>query len=146
MTPVGHKLAVRAINPRAAGEKRLASPSVERRWPDFQLIFEKDKGKIIFGDWRIYTVGTWRTKSEKGDQVPRSVINGYAKKNTGDTRDFGTQDTGCDLKRVRSNFHKKLVKPTRNASHLLNIGAKEKDAIVLDFFAGAGSIAPCPPE
>lgn len=109
-----------------------ANPTTIWRWSDKviekrrdELIFEKDKK----GEWRIYTK-TW----ESLDGVtPRSLL---VEKEHGRNRD-GTQDL-ADLigPKVFNN-----PKPLKLLRHLVNIGAGEKDAIVLDFFCGSGTTA-----
>ncbi len=94
---------------------------VERR---NELTFLKDKS----GEWRVYTK-TW----EPMDGVtPRSLL---VEKEHGRNRD-GTQELDEILgPKVFNN-----PKPTKMLAHLLNIGAKESDSIVLDFFSGSGSV------
>ena len=88
------------------------------------LIFQKDGT----GAWRIYT----RTWEPTEGVTPRTLM---VEKEHGRNRD-GTQELDELIgPKVFSN-----PKPTKMLSHLLDIGAKEADALVLDFFAGAGSL------
>lgn len=110
-----------------------ANPTTSWRWGKKtvierrdELIFEKDKKT---GDWRIYT----RTWEPTEGVTPRSLM---VENHHGRNRD-GTQELDELIgPKIFSN-----PKPTRMLLHLLNIGAKEKDALVLDFFAGSGSTA-----
>jgi adenine-specific DNA-methyltransferase len=96
---------------------------VERR---SELIFEKDKKT---GEWRVYT----RTWEPTDGVTPRSLL---VDKEHGRNRD-GTQEVDALIgPKVFSN-----PKPTRLLAHLLEIGAKDSNALVLDFFAGSGSLA-----
>ncbi len=91
-----------------------------------ELVFAKDKKT---GEWRVYTK-TWEPTE---GVTPRSLL---VDKHHGRNRD-GTQELTEILgPRVFNN-----PKPTKLIQHLLTIGAQEKDAIVLDFFAGSGSTA-----
>lgn len=91
-----------------------------------ELIFDKDKKT---GEWKVYTK-TW----EPTDGVtPRSLM---VEKEHGRNRD-GTQELSDIIgPKVFNN-----PKPTRMLRHLLEIGAKDKDSVVVDFFAGSGSLA-----
>lgn len=102
---------------------RWGKKTVEERKDE--LTFLKDKS----GAWRVYT----RTWEPTDGVTPRSLL---VEKEHGRNRD-GTQELD-DLigPKIFNN-----PKPTKMLSHLLQIGAKEKDAIVLDFFAGSGSLA-----
>ncbi|MGA7776987.1 MAG: site-specific DNA-methyltransferase [Paraburkholderia sp.] len=88
-----------------------------------ELTFQKDKS----GEWRIYS----RTWESLDGVTPRSLLVDKAHARNRD----GTQELDALLgPKVFNN-----PKPTKFLTHLLNIGAKETDAIVLDFFAGSGS-------
>lgn len=90
-----------------------------------QLVFERDKKT---DDWRIYTK-TW--ESLEG-VTPRSLL---VDSEFGRNRD-GTQEISAILgAKVFTN-----PKPVQLVRHLLKIGASEKDSLVLDFFAGSGTI------
>jgi len=108
-----------------------ANPTTSWRWGKKtveerreELIFQKDKT----GEWRIYT----RTWEPTDGVTPRSLL---VEKEHGRNRD-GTQELDDVMgPKVFSN-----PKPTKFLAHLLSIGAKERDSIVLDFFAGSGSL------
>jgi adenine-specific DNA-methyltransferase len=108
-----------------------ANPTTSWRWGKKtvierrdELIFQRDKG----GEWRIYT----RTWEPTEGVTPRSLL---IDKQHGRNRD-GTQELDELIgPKVFSN-----PKPTKMLLHLLRIGAKETDAVVLDFFAGSGSL------
>ncbi|WP_223120900.1 site-specific DNA-methyltransferase [Sphaerotilus sulfidivorans] len=109
-----------------------ANPTTSWRWGKetvqtraAELIFQKDKTD----QWRVYT----RTWEPKDGVTPRTLM---VEKEYGRNRD-GTQELDALLgPKIFNN-----PKPTKFLSHLLNIGAAEKDAVVLDFFAGSGSLA-----
>ncbi|MBR9890789.1 site-specific DNA-methyltransferase [bacterium] len=91
-----------------------------------ELVFQKDKKT---GEWRVYTK-TW----EPTDGItPRTLL---VDKIHGRNRD-GTQELS-DLigPKIFNN-----PKPTKMLKHLVDIGAGSKDALVMDFFAGSGSLA-----
>ena len=89
-----------------------------------ELIFERDKKT---GDWRVYTK-TWEPTE---GVTPRSLL---TEKDHGRNRD-GTIELAALLgPKVFTN-----PKPVKLLRHLLSIGAKNEDAIILDFFAGSGS-------
>lgn len=91
-----------------------------------ELEFEKEKKT---GEWRVYT----RTWEPTEGVTPRSLL---VEKEHGRNRD-GTQELAELIgPKVFDN-----PKPTRMLNHLLTIGAKDADSIVLDFFAGSGSLA-----
>ena len=91
-----------------------------------ELTFEKDKKA---GEWRVYT----RTYEPKDGVTPRSLL---VEKEHGRNRD-GTQE--LDELLGPKSFNN--PKPTRFICHLLSMGAKESDALVLDFFGGSGTTA-----
>ena len=97
------------------------SAVVERR---NELVFDRDKKTSA---WRVYTK-TW----ESLDGVtPRSLL---VDKEHGRNRD-GTRELSALIgPKIFNN-----PKPTKLIRHLLHMGAKEKDSIVLDFFAGSGT-------
>lgn len=101
---------------------RWGKNTVEERRDE--LVFLKDKT----GEWRIYT-RTW--ESIEG-VTPRSLM---VDKEHGRNRD-GTQELDSLLgPKIFNN-----PKPTKMLLHLLKIGAMEDDALILDFFAGSGSL------
>jgi adenine-specific DNA-methyltransferase len=109
------------------------NPTTSWRWGEKtvgvrreELIFVKEKKT---GIWRIYT----RTWEPTEGVTPRSLL---VEKEHGRNRD-GTQELAEYLgPRVFNN-----PKPTKFIQHLLSMGAKDKNAIVLDFFAGSGTTA-----
>jgi adenine-specific DNA-methyltransferase len=91
-----------------------------------ELIFEKEKKT---GEWRVYT----RTYESIDGVTPRSLL---VEKEHGRNRD-GTQELDELLgPKIFNN-----PKPTRFLLHLLSMGAKEPDSLVMDFFGGSGSTA-----
>jgi len=91
-----------------------------------ELIFEREKKT---GEWRVYT----RTWESLDGVTPRSLL---VDPEHGRNRD-GTQDLADTLgPKVFSN-----PKPLKLLKHLLNIAAGDKNALVLDFFAGSGTTA-----
>lgn len=89
-------------------------------------MFARDKKT---NEWRVYT----RTWEPLEGVTPRSLL---VDEHHGRNRN-GTQELAEYLgPRVFNN-----PKPTSLIQHLLNIGAREPDAIVLDFFAGSGTTA-----
>jgi adenine-specific DNA-methyltransferase len=91
-----------------------------------ELFFEKEKKT---GEWRIYTK-TWEPTE---GVTPRSLL---VEKEHGRNRD-GTQELGRILgPKIFEN-----PKPTKLLRHLMEIGAKEQDSLVMDFFAGSGTTA-----
>lgn len=109
-----------------------ANPTTIWRWGSDTA--ESRRGELVFikdekaGEWRIYTK-TW----ESLDGVtPRSLL---VDKAHGRNRD-GTQELDALLgPKVFSN-----PKPTKMLRHLLQIAASDPNALVVDFFAGSGSI------
>lgn len=107
-------------------------PSTAWRWSPAtvearrdELIFQRDPKTE---DWRVYTK-TWMSLD---GVTPRSLL---VEKEHGRNRD-GTQELAELLgPKVFTN-----PKPTRLLRHLLNIGLSDREDIVLDFFAGSGSI------
>ncbi len=110
-----------------------SNPTTAWRWSkktvadrNDELIFQRDKKT---NEWRIYT----RTWEPTEGITPRTLL---VDKVHGRNRD-GTQELSKLIgPRVFNN-----PKPTKMLKHLLDIGASEKDAIALDFFAGSGSFA-----
>ncbi|HEP8418103.1 TPA: site-specific DNA-methyltransferase [Pseudomonas aeruginosa] len=91
-----------------------------------ELEFLKDEKT---GQWRVYT----RTWESLDGVTPRSLL---VEKEHGRNRD-GTQELSNLLgPKIFSN-----PKPTKLLTHLIKIGASAEDSIVLDFFAGSGSLA-----
>lgn len=89
-----------------------------------ELVFERDKKS---GDWRVYTK-TW----EPSDGVtPRTLL---IEKDHGRNRDGTTELAVLLGPKVFTN-----PKPVKLLRHLLSIGAKGEDDIVMDFFAGSGT-------
>lgn len=109
-----------------------SKPSTSWRWGrdtvaerKSELTFLQDKT----GVWRIYT----RTWEPTNGVTPRSLM---VDKEHGRNRD-GTQELDALLgPKIFNN-----PKPTKYLAHLLNVAAKDPDALVLDFFAGSGSLA-----
>jgi adenine-specific DNA-methyltransferase len=109
-------------NPRTSW--RWGKKTVEERAEE--LTFVKDKKTK---EWHVYT----RTWEPLEGVTPRSLL---VEKHHGRNRD-GTQElTDLIGPRVFNN-----PKPTALIGHIINIGAYEADAIVLDFFAGSGTTA-----
>jgi len=107
-------------NPRTSW--RWGQDTVEERRDE--LTFLKDKKS---GEWHVYT----RTWEPLEGVTPRSLL---VDEHHGRNRD-GTQELTNYLgPRTFNN-----PKPTLLIEHLINIGAVEKDALVLDFFAGSGT-------
>ena len=103
---------------------RWAKKTVEERAEE--LTFLKEKKTNI---WRVYT----RTWEPLEGITPRSLL---VEPQHGRNRD-GTQELAdCLGPKVFNN-----PKPIKLIQHLLAIGAKEKDSLVLDFFAGSGTTA-----
>lgn len=101
---------------------RWGKKTVEEKFDE--LIFERDKKT---GEWRIYTK-TW----ESLDGVtPRSLL---VEQEHGRNRD-GTREI-TEIFGVKDFPN---PKPTKLIKHLLQIGAKDKDSIVLDSFVGSGT-------
>jgi adenine-specific DNA-methyltransferase len=97
--------------------------TIERR---AELEFVKEEKT---GEWRVYT----RTWESLDGVTPRSLL---VEKDHGRNRD-GTQELAELLgPKVFSN-----PKPTKLLTHLVKIGSSVEGAIVLDFFAGSGSLA-----
>lgn len=91
-----------------------------------ELVFLRDEKAAT---WRVYT----RTWEPTDGVTPRSLM---VDKEHGRNRD-GTQELDELIgPKIFNN-----PKPSRMIRHLLNIGAKEDDSIVLDFFAGSGTTA-----
>ncbi len=95
--------------------------AVERR---DELVFDRDRKT---SEWRVYTK-TW--ESLQG-VTPRSLL---VDKEHGRNRDGTRELSELIGPKIFNN-----PKPTKLIRHLLNMGAKEKDSIVLDFFAGSGT-------
>ena len=103
---------------------RWSKTKIKTDWN--QLIFEREKKT---NEWRIYT----RTWESLDGVTPRSLL---VDKHHGRNRD-GTQEIGHLLgSKAFSN-----PKPLRLLAHLLAVGAPEKTATILDFFAGSGTTA-----
>ena len=103
---------------------RWGEATVKERRSELEFIREKASG-----EWRVYT----RTWELLDGVTPRSLM---VEKEHGRNRD-GTQELDALIgPKIFNN-----PKPTKMLMHLLRIGAKEKDAIVLDFFDGFGSTA-----
>ncbi|MEV7276821.1 site-specific DNA-methyltransferase [Streptomyces sp. NPDC093111] len=91
-----------------------------------ELEFQRDKKT---GEWRVYT----RTWESLDGVTPRSLL---VEAEHGRNRD-GTQELiSLFGGRVFTN-----PKPVKMLKHILRIAASDPDSIVLDFFAGSGSVA-----
>ncbi|SHO61192.1 adenine-specific DNA-methyltransferase [Pseudoxanthobacter soli DSM 19599] len=109
------------------------NPTTSWRWGETtvkerraELEFFREKGS---GEWRVYS----RTWESLDGVTPRSLM---VEKEHGRNRD-GTQEIDNLIgPKIFNN-----PKPTKMLLHLMRIGAKDKDALVLDFFAGSGSTA-----
>jgi adenine-specific DNA-methyltransferase len=109
-----------------------ARPSTAWRWSPTTVEARRDELEFLkdpkTGDWRIYT----RTWMSTDGVTPRSLL---VEKEHGRNRD-GTQELAELLgPKVFTN-----PKPTRLLRHLLNVGLADSDDLVLDFFAGSGSL------
>ncbi len=101
---------------------RWSRSKVEERRQE--LVFDRDNKT---NEWRIYT----KTMESLDGVTPRSLL---VDTEHGRNRD-GTQELAELLgTKVFNN-----PKPLKLLGHLLSIGAKDKDAVVCDFFAGSGS-------
>lgn len=110
-----------------------SNPTTSWRWSEttvkdrrHELEFVKEKKTK---EWRVYT----RTWEPAEGVTPRSLL---VEKHFGRNRD-GTQELDAILgPKVFNN-----PKPTKLLEHLLRMGAPDKDALILDSFAGSGSTA-----
>ena len=107
-------------------------PSTAWRWSSATVEARRDELEFLkepkTGEWRIYT----RTWMSTDGVTPRSLL---VEKEHGRNRD-GTQELSSLLgPKVFTN-----PKPTRLLRHLLNVGLSGPDDLVLDFFAGSGSL------
>ncbi len=107
-------------------------PSTAWRWGSATVEARRDELEFVkdpkTDEWRIYT----RTWMSTDGVTPRSLL---VEKEHGRNRD-GTQELASLLgPKVFTN-----PKPTRLLRHLLNVGLSESDDLVLDFFAGSGSL------
>lgn len=110
-----------------------SNPTTSWRWSEttvkdrrHELEFVKEKKTQ---EWRVYT----RTWEPTEGVTPRSLL---VEKHFGRNRD-GTQELDAILgPKVFNN-----PKPTKLLEHLLRMGAADKDALILDSFAGSGSTA-----
>ena len=101
---------------------RWSETTVRERRSELEFLREK-KTK----EWRVYT----RTWEPMEGVTPRSLL---VEKDFGRNRD-GTQELDSILgPKVFNN-----PKPTKLLTHLLQMGAADKDALILDSFAGSGS-------
>lgn len=101
---------------------RWGEATVKERNAELEFLREKKSG-----EWRVYT----RTWEPTDGVTPRSLM---VEKEYGRNRD-GTQELDALIgPKIFNN-----PKPTKMLLHLLRIGAREKNSIVLDFFAGSGS-------
>jgi len=89
-----------------------------------ELVFDRDRRT---SEWRVYTK-TWEPLQ---GVTPRSLL---VDKEHGRNRDGTRELSELIGPKIFNN-----PKPTKLIRHLLNMGAKEKDSIVLDFFAGSGT-------
>lgn len=103
---------------------------------------ELDAGNIIFKrtntsglvdehgnqcKWNIYNK-LWLSKQQEKGVVPSNLITGYE-----------NRQSAAELKKLNLDFN--YAKPIRLIEYLLTISQMEKDAIVLDSFAGSGTTA-----
>ena len=103
---------------------------------------ELDAGNIIFKrtntsglvdehgnkcKWNIYNK-LWLSEQQEKGVVPSNLITGYE-----------NRQSAAELKRLNLDFN--YAKPVRLIEYLLTISQMEKDAIVLDSFAGSGTTA-----
>jgi adenine-specific DNA-methyltransferase len=107
-------------------------PSTAWRWSEGTVQARRDELEFLqdpkTGEWRIYT----RTWMSKDGVTPRSLL---VEKEHGRNRD-GTQELADLLgPKIFTN-----PKPTRLIRHLLNVGLSGPDDLVMDFFAGSGSM------
>lgn len=101
---------------------RWGKKTVDERRSELEFLREKKTG-----EWRVYT----RTWEPLDGVTPRSLM---VEKEHGRNRD-GTQELDALIgPKIFNN-----PKPTKMLMHLLRIGAKDRDSIVLDFFGGSGS-------
>lgn len=109
------------------------NPTTSWRWSETTVRDRRNELEFIrekkTNEWRIYT----RTWEPLEGVTPRSLL---VEKDFGRNRD-GTQELDSILgPKVFNN-----PKPTKLLTHLLQMGAFSKDALVLDSFAGSGSTA-----
>jgi adenine-specific DNA-methyltransferase len=109
-----------------------ARPSTAWRWGSATVEARRDELEFLQDpktrEWRIYT----RTWMSTDGVTPRSLL---VEKEHGRNRD-GTQELAELLgPKVFTN-----PKPTRLLRHLLNVGLAGPDELVMDFFAGSGSL------
>lgn len=107
-------------------------PSTAWRWSSATVEARRDELEFLkdpkTDEWRIYT----RTWMSTDGVTPRSLL---VEKEHGRNRD-GTQElAGLLGPKIFTN-----PKPTRLLRHLLNVGLSGSDDLVLDFFAGSGSL------
>ena len=103
---------------------RWSESTVKDRRSELEFIREKKTN-----EWRIYT----RTWEPLEGVTPRSLL---VEKDFGRNRD-GTQELDSILgPKVFNN-----PKPTKLLTHLMQMGASDKNSLVLDSFAGSGSTA-----
>ena len=103
---------------------------------------ELDAGNIIFKrtntsglvdehgnqcKWNIYNK-LWLSEQQEKGVVPSNLITGYE-----------NRQSAAELKKLNLDFN--YAKPIRLIEYLLTISQMEKDAIVLDSFAGSGTTA-----
>lgn len=77
--------------------------------------------------WNIYNK-LWLSEQQEKGVVPSNLIT-----------DFENRQSAAELKKLQLNFN--YAKPVRLIEYLLTISQQEKDAIVLDSFAGSGTTA-----
>lgn len=103
---------------------RWSEDTVKDRRSELEFIREKKTG-----EWRIYT----RTWEPLEGVTPRSLL---VEKDFGRNRD-GTQELDSILgPKVFNN-----PKPTKLLTHLMQMGASDKNSLILDSFSGSGSTA-----
>jgi adenine-specific DNA-methyltransferase len=109
------------------------NPTTSWRWSETSVKDRRDELEFIrekkTNEWRIYT----RTWEPLEGVTPRSLL---VEKDFGRNRD-GTQELDSILgPKVFNN-----PKPTKLLDHLMQMGASDKNSVVLDSYAGSGSTA-----
>ena len=112
------------------------------KWIYLRYKQELDAGNIIFKrtntsglvdehgnqcKWNIYNK-LWLSEQQEKGVVPSNLITGYE-----------NRQSAAELKKLNLDFN--YAKPIRLIEYLLTISQMEKDAIVLDSFAGSGTTA-----
>lgn len=112
------------------------------RWSAERYLKEKEQGNIVFkktknevlvdsngkpAKWNIYTK-IWLKKRQEEGQTPTNLISEY------ENRHSSKELTSLGIKFDYS-------KPSKLIEYLINIAIKDKNAIILDSFAGSGTTA-----